>query len=243
MNRRLISQMARLNFAATQHNRQTLIDEKIEPATIHVTGNPVVDALHLIRNTTSLSPAIRARLERWRDHKVLLLTTHRRESFGTTMTRNLQELADFVAAQEDVVLVFPVHPNPKVRAAVDAVLHDRARVELLDPLDYPDFLHILERAWLVVSDSGGVQEEAPSFGRPLLVLRENTERPEGLKAGTSKLVGGDPLELRRMLREAATPGSWAQRVGAVENPFGDGQAAQRITAAIAQHFRGAGGSC
>jgi UDP-N-acetylglucosamine 2-epimerase (non-hydrolysing) len=240
MNRRLISQMAELNFAATEHNQRILLDEKIDPRTIHVTGNPVVDALLMIRSSTTLAPAIEKRLEPWRGHKLILLTTHRRESFGETMNRNLQELAGFVARHPEVVLVFPVHPNPKVRSAVDAVLKGHERVELLDPLDYPDFLHLLERSWLIVSDSGGVQEEAPSFGRPLLVLRENTERPEGLAAGTSKLVGGDPLELRRMLEEAHAPGSWAERVGAVVNPFGDGQAARRITEAIATYFAAAG---
>ncbi len=236
MNRRLISQMATLNFAATEHNKRILLDEKIEPGTIHVTGNPVVDALLQIRSSTSMAPALAERLDRWRNHKLVLLTTHRRESFGETMNRNLQELKEFVASHPDVVLVFPVHPNPKVRAAVDAVLKGQERIELLEPLDYPDFLHIIGRTWLIVSDSGGVQEEAPSFGRPLLVLRENTERPEGLAAGTSKLVGGDPLQLRRMLLEAYAPDSWAHRVSAVVNPFGDGTAGQRIRAAIASYF-------
>jgi UDP-N-acetylglucosamine 2-epimerase len=148
------------------------------------------------------------------------------------MIENLKALAHFVCARPTVSLVFPVHPNPAVRQATEATLAGRDRVHLLPPLDYGDFVHLLSNAWLIVSDSGGVQEEAPSLGVPLLVLRENTERPEVLESGVAKLVGNRPGALASCLQEAFEPGSWAEAVPAAPNPFGSGDAARRILLAL-----------
>jgi UDP-N-acetylglucosamine 2-epimerase (non-hydrolysing) len=143
----------------------------------------------------------------------------------------------FADRHRDVTIIFPVHPNPAVSASAVGILGGHPRIHLIAPLIYSDFIVLLSRAWLIVSDSGGIQEEAPSLGKPLLVLRENTERPECLEAGVAKLVGRDPGRLAKLLDEAHREGSWTCRVGAVRNPFGDGGSGQRIKTLIAGLFR------
>ncbi len=228
MNRRLISQVASFHFAATEHNSETLFAEGFDPARVFVTGNPVVDSLNQILRNSEPGEKIKGLLDETSGLKRILLTTHRRESFGDIMTRNLGVLRRFVEDHPDVCLLFPVHPNPAVREATRACLSRHSRIHLIDPLGYADFLHVLAAAWLAVSDSGGVQEEAPSLGKPLLVLRENTERPEALWSGVAKLVGNDSREFARMLEENYADESWIASVGAVANPFGDGTAAKKI---------------
>ncbi len=149
------------------------------------------------------------------------------------MRRNLEVLSQFVARHEDVSLIFPVHPNPSVRDSAHRVLTDHERVHLIDPLEYEQFVRLMSDSWLIVSDSGGVQEEAPTLGRPVLILRENTERPEAIDAGVARLVGGDPDMLARMLEEIDADSSWIDSVKQTENPFGDGRSAQRIVSAVA----------
>jgi UDP-N-acetylglucosamine 2-epimerase (non-hydrolysing) len=170
--------------------------------------------------------------------RLVVLTTHRRESFGDVMTGNLEVLRRFVEAHDDVALAFPVHPNPQVTGPTHAVLGGVPRVHLLEPLAYDEFIHLLSCAWLIVSDSGGVQEEAPSLGKALFVLRENTERPEAIDAGVAKLVGGRPERLAEMLADVYADDSWIRRVREIPNPFGHGDAGVRIVDAIAQ-FTGA----
>ncbi|HEV7644406.1 MAG TPA: UDP-N-acetylglucosamine 2-epimerase (non-hydrolyzing) [Pyrinomonadaceae bacterium] len=231
MNRRLISQVAKFHFAATDHNCETLISEGFDPENIFVTGNPVVDSLRSILRDFEPGEAIKSLLAETDGLKRVLLTTHRRESFGEVMAGNLTALRHFVEKHEDICLFFPVHPNPAVREAARAVLSEHPRIYLIDPLDYADFIHVLANAWLIVSDSGGVQEEAPSLGKPLLVLRENTERPEALWSGVARLVGNDPAEFARMLEENyddTGDDSWIASVKKVANPFGDGTAAEKI---------------
>lgn len=232
MNRRVITSLARFHFAATAHNVASLRAEGVPESRIVLTGNPVVDALHWVLGHCAPSDALRALLDRLHGRRVVVLTTHRRESFGAVMGENLAVLRRFVERHEDVALVFPVHPNPNVRAAADAVLAGAPRVHLLDPLDYPDFIHLLAGAWLIVSDSGGVQEEAPSLGKPLLVLRENTERPEAIACGVARLVGGAPARLAALLEEAAGDAPWLRRVQVLDNPYGHGDSGARIVAAI-----------
>ena len=228
MNRRLISQVAELNFAATEKNRENLLQEKVDFDKIFVVGNTVVDALHFILENSTPSEKIKNLLERTKGRKRLLLTTHRRESFGEAMSGNLKELRKFVDKNEDVCLFFPVHPNPNVQEITNEILADRERIYLLEPLDYIDFITLMKNAWLIVSDSGGVQEEAPSLGRPLLVLRENTERPEAISTGVAKLVGGDSRNLAAMLETNYNNETWIRSVREIENPFGDGRSAQKI---------------
>ena len=235
-NRRLITQIAAFHFAATEQNRRNLLDDGVPAQQIFVTGNTIVDSLKSMLRTLDVSDPITELLARTTGQRRILLTTHRRESFGDVMTRNLQALSRFVEQHSDVSLIFPVHPNPNVRAATEAVLAGRERIHLLEPLDHSDFLALIKASWLIVSDSGGVQEEAPSLGKPLLVLRENTERPEGVSAGVSKLVGSDPLRLEQLLEENYADPAWIDSVKKIPNPFGDGTASTKIAAAIEAHF-------
>ena len=228
MNRRLISQIAAYHFAATGHNLEMLVSEGFNPDNVFVTGNPVVDSLQQIARDFESSEKIKALLSETDGAKRILLTTHRRENFGDVMSGNLRVLREFVTEHPDVSLIFPVHPNPAVRQATGEVLSAHERIHLIDPLDYADFVHVLANSWLIVSDSGGVQEEAPSLGKPLLVLRENTERPEALWSGVAKLVGNNPDVFAAMLAENYSDETWIRSVQKIANPFGDGTAAEKI---------------
>lgn len=236
MNRRLTTRVADLHFAATQRNVDVLRAEGVPAEAIVLTGNPVVDSLQAVlregEGDSRLGPTLAA-LEGTRP---IVLTTHRRESFGDTMAGNLRVLREFVEARPDASLVFPVHPNPNVRGPAEEVLGGLDRVHLIDPLDYFDFIRLLSRAWLIVSDSGGVQEEAPSLGKPLLVLRENTERPEAIEAGVARLVGGDPETLRDLLASLWPDDPWLSEVSRIPNPFGEGDASARIADALEHWF-------
>jgi len=232
MNRRVVSQIASFHFAATEKNRRNLLAEDVGSEKIFVTGNPVVDAMKQMLKQMSPSPKIKALIKSTENKKRLLLTTHRRESFGPVMTANLRVIRDFVDKRKNVCLFFPVHPNPNVRAAAKDILGKSDRIHLIDPLDYADFLAVMKSSWLIVSDSGGVQEEAPSLGKPLLVLRENTERPEAIRAGVSKLIGNNPNALKKLLEENYDVETWIKSVKEVANPFGDGKSAARIVRVI-----------
>jgi rhodanese-related sulfurtransferase len=164
--------------------------------------------------------------------RLIVLTSHRRESFGAAMEANLRVLRRFVEKHEDVSLAVSVHPNPRVREPTRALLGDVQRIHLLDPLPYAEFLELLSRAWLVVTDSGGVQEEAPSLGKPVLVLRDTTERPEAIEAGVARLVGHAPERLEDALEGLAADDGWIRRVRTIDNPFGRGDSGERIADAI-----------
>jgi UDP-N-acetylglucosamine 2-epimerase (non-hydrolysing) len=236
VNRRIITQLGTLHFAATLNNTATLTREGVAEGDVYLTGNPVVDALKWVLSSGAPSDAIASLLQDLDGRRVILLTTHRRESFGAVMQENLRVLRDFVERHKDVSLVFPVHPNPEVRAPTNQILAGQDRIHLLEPLCYFDFIHLLSRAWLAVSDSGGVQEEAPSLGVPLLVIRENTERPEALETGVARLVGGSPARLATMLEEVYTDDAWIRQVKRTQNPFGNGDARVRIVDAIERFF-------
>jgi len=227
MNRQLIGRLATYHFAATEWNRQNLLREGVDADRVFVTGNPVVDALLTVLPTLRPSPILERILAATEGRRRIVLTTHRRESFGPKLLDNLRTLRRFVEEREEAALVFPVHPNPVVVEASRTVLQGHPRILLLDPLPYEDFLLLLSRSFLIVSDSGGVQEEAPTLGRPLLVLRENTERPEGLDHGNTRLAD-TPGRLNELLHEAWQTDSWAERAGQIDNPFGQGDAAERI---------------
>jgi UDP-N-acetylglucosamine 2-epimerase (non-hydrolysing) len=228
MNRRLISRLADLHFAPTSANRESLLSEGIEPRGIFVTGNTVIDALQDIVAAPIEDPRITRMLAETQGLRRIVLTTHRRESFGERITAHLRILRGFVDRHPDVALVFPVHPNPVVVDASQKLLAGCDRVHLIQALPYHSFIKLLAAAWLVVSDSGGVQEEAPSLGKPLLVLRDTTDRQESIEAGVARLVGESPERLEAMLEEAYQPGSWAEGVREVENPFGRGDSAEQI---------------
>jgi UDP-N-acetylglucosamine 2-epimerase (non-hydrolysing) len=232
MNRRVVSQIASFHFAATEKNRRNLLAEDVASETIWVTGNPVVDAMKYMLKHLKPRPEITDLINATQGKKRLLLTTHRRESFGEAMTANLKVIRDFVDKRGDVCLIFPVHPNPNVKGVAKEILGKHDRIYLLDPLDYSDFLAVMKSSWLIVSDSGGVQEEAPSLGKPLLVLRENTERSEAIRSGVSKLVGNSAGSLKQLLEENYSVETWIKSVKEVANPFGDGHSAPRIVKII-----------
>lgn len=232
LNRRLVTSLSTLHFAPTARNAATLRAEGVALDRIILSGNPVVDAVALVRGRQEPSAPVAELLNRLKGGRTILLTTHRRESFGALMRDRLRVLGRFVEERPDVSVVFPVHSNPAVADVAARELGHLTRVHLLPPLDYPDFLHCLAEAWLVVSDSGGVQEEAPSLGKPLLIIRDNTERPEVVEAGVARLVGDSAERLWAELLEAEAPGSWAGRVCPIENPFGQGDSARRIVDAV-----------
>lgn len=234
MNRRLITGLASYHFAATTRNRDTLLAEGVLGNNIFVTGNPVVDSLKAILAGASMTHALRQLLQQTEGLRRLVLTTHRRESFGEVLCENLRVIRRFTETHEDTALIFPVHPNPAVALVSREILDGHPRIHLIEPLSYNDFIALLSHAWLIVSDSGGVQEEAPTLGKPLLILRENTERPEAIDSGIARLVGASSCHLAEMLCEAYRDGSWAEQVRTVKNPFGQGDSGERIARIIAK---------
>lgn len=236
MNRRIITQIADLHFAATPGNASRLRDEGVAESRILVTGNTVIDALMHVINKAQPSAALQGVLQSIGARRFVVLTTHRRENFGDVMSGYLRVLRRFIDRHPECALVLPVHPNPAVRAAVDREIAGADRMHCIPPLEYSDFQVLLSRSWLIASDSGGVQEEAPSLGKPLLVLRDTTERPEVLECGVGRLVGHDAATLDRMLEEAWSDNSWAELAARKVNPFGDGHAAARIVAGIRDYL-------
>ena len=241
VNRRMIAPIAAHHFAPTDTAAAALLREGNAPGSIHVTGNTVIDALHWTRARIAADPSLAAGItpyaERFAGKRVVLVTTHRRENFGEGMAGIAHAIAR-IAEREDVAVLFPMHPNPNVGSVMDAVLGDHPNVARVDPLDYPQFVAALDLCHLVLTDSGGVQEEAPALGKPVLVMRETTERPEGVAAGTARLVGTDTdrivSEIFTLLDDKAAYAAMAR----AHNPFGDGQASQRIARVIADACRG-----
>lgn len=231
-NRKLAGQVTALHLAPTSASRDNLLREGLDPELISVVGNTVIDALHWTakQSVTFSDPRI-AELAK-DDRRIVLLTTHRRENLGEPMRRIGRAIAQLAAARPDVVFVFPAHKNPKVRDEIIPILQEHDNVLVCEPLDYAEFVHVQKVAHLILTDSGGVQEEAPSLGKPVLVLRENTERPEALDAGTVKLIGTATEriveEVDSLLDDAATYEAMSNAV----NPYGDGLAAERSVAAI-----------
>lgn len=233
MNRRFADMVADLHFAPTELARQRLLNEGVPAARIHVTGNTIVDTLTQVAALPydwSIAPF----RELSECDRLVLVTAHRRESFGNPLRElchAIRELAECFAPR-DVTFVFPVHPNPSVQGPVHEILGEISNIRLLRPLDYLSLINLLRRATLVITDSGGIQEEAPSFGIPLLVARERTERPEGVSMGVAKLVGTTRdrivAEASRLLTDPKAHAAMVKRV----NPYGDGRAAQRIVAAL-----------
>ena len=223
MNRRLTSALTDLHFAPTSRAVENLLHEGVPRDRVHLTGNTVVDALHAIlrRPVTFRDPRL-AELS----GRVLLVTAHRRESFGGPLEEICRAIADIVTAHADLTVVLPVHPNPSVRATVERLLGSRDRILLTEPLAYPEFVHLMQRAALILSDSGGVQEEAPSVGTPVLVLREVTERPEAEESGWAELVGVSAEKIVSRAAALLSRGKATRPSGS--NPFGDGRAAVRI---------------
>ncbi|MGX7951258.1 non-hydrolyzing UDP-N-acetylglucosamine 2-epimerase [Tsuneonella sp. HG249] len=236
VNRKIVGALAKLHFAPTETAAAALRGENVDPATIHVTGNTVIDALHWVTERIAREPALAGGLSeleaRFAGKRIIGLTSHRRENFGEGM----EAIADAVirlARRADVAVIFPVHLNPNVRAIMNDRLAGLHNVALIEPLDYPHFARLLDISTLMLTDSGGVQEEAPALAKPVLVMRETTERPEGVEAGTARLVGTDAdrivTEAERLLDEPLAYEAMAR----AHNPFGDGKATQRIVELLA----------
>jgi UDP-N-acetylglucosamine 2-epimerase (non-hydrolysing) len=233
--RRLTSVLADLHFAPTAGARDHLLREGIPPERIHLTGNPVVDALLRVSasDLAVRDPTLAGLLQEPPDRAPFaLLTTHRRESFGAPMDRALGAVRRLVETHPTLRILAPVHPNPRVRESVGRLLGGHPRIHLVAPLVYPDLVRALARARLVLTDSGGIQEEAPTFGTPVLVLREVTERPEGVEAGVAELVGTDPEAIHRAASARLAEGPEARAARRGRNPYGDGQAGSRIAEAV-----------
>jgi len=232
MNRKIISSFAALHFAPTKLAADNLLSEHVDRGSVHVTGNTVVDALHWIRARLDRVAAIQHRFAPEvrlipTDKRLILVTTHRRENFDGGIARIAQSLAK-LARRGDVTIAFPVHLNPNVRKPVGEILAGTAGVHLLEPLEYLPFVHLMSRAHLIITDSGGVQEEAPAFGVPVLVTREKTERPEGVEAGTALLVGSDGKAILREATRLLDNDRAYRAMSRSHNPFGDGKASARI---------------
>jgi UDP-N-acetylglucosamine 2-epimerase (non-hydrolysing) len=240
MNRRLAGALTSLHFPPTQGARDNLLGEGVSEASVEVTGNTVVDALLTVVGRLHEEPALRAEAEagfefRGTSRRVILVTGHRRESFGQGF-RDLCEALRRIADRGDVEVVYPVHLNPNVWQPVKELLGSHPRVHLLSPLDYLPFVALLDRAYLVITDSGGIQEEAPSLGKPVLVTRETTERPEAIEAGTVRLVGTDVGTVVREAEQLLDDAAWYETMSRAHNPYGDGHAAGRIVARLEQEL-------
>jgi UDP-N-acetylglucosamine 2-epimerase (non-hydrolysing) len=235
MNRRLVGRLADQHFAPTRHAHDTLLREGVDPASVHLTGNTVIDALLWVRARVSgQTPAELLSLESAiNGHPFVLVTGHRRESFGHGFENICKAIRAVADACSDVHFVYPVHLNPNVRKPVNRLLANHARIHLIEPLAYEPFVWLMDRSTVVLTDSGGVQEEAPSLGKPVLVMRETTERPEGIAAGNARLVGTCQQTITRELANLLADGSARTAMAGIANPYGDGTAARRICDVLA----------
>lgn len=233
MNRQMTDDLADLYFAPTEESKANLLKENQAAAKIFVTGNTAIDAL---KQTVSsdYQHELLAKLDP--GHKLILVTMHRRENQGQPMARVFRTLLEVVEQRPEVEVIYPVHLSPKVQKLAHEILGKHERIHLIAPLDVVDFHNLAAKSYFIMTDSGGVQEEAPSLGKPVLVLRDTTERPEGVSAGTLKLVGTEPAKVKAAMLELLDDPNIYQQMAQAQNPYGDGQASQRILAAIAYHF-------
>jgi UDP-N-acetylglucosamine 2-epimerase (non-hydrolysing) len=239
MNRVVTGRLAALHFAATDWAAQNLRREGVAVEDIEVTGNTGIDAVLSIRSALESGRLTGIALPLDPKRKLIVVTAHRRESFGEVFLNICQAVAA-LASRDDVQIVWPVHPNPNVQHAVDQTLRGKANVLLIEPLDYVPFVDLMRRAYLLITDSGGVQEEGPSLGKPILVLRDKTERPEAVEAGTVKLVGTDRAAIVREAVRLLEDSTEYERMARLHNPYGDGEASGRIARRVVLHLQQAG---
>ncbi|ALQ70698.1 UDP-N-acetylglucosamine 2-epimerase (non-hydrolyzing) [Bacillus cereus] len=232
MNRQLTGVMADLHFSPTAKSATNLQKENKDESSIFITGNTAIDALKTTVKETYSHPV----LEKLGNDRLVLMTAHRRENLGEPMRNMFRAIKRLVDKHEDVQVVYPVHMNPVVRETANDILGDHGRIHLIEPLDVIDFHNVAARSYLMLTDSGGVQEEAPSLGVPVLVLRDTTERPEGIEAGTLKLAGTDEETIFSLADELLSNKEAHDEMSKASNPYGDGRASERIVEAILQHF-------
>lgn len=232
-NRQFVGVISDMNFAPTEKSRQNLLREGKTEKTIIVTGNTAIDALQ-----TTVRDDYKHEIIDWiGEDKMIMLTAHRRENLGEPMRHMFQAIKRIIEKHEDVKVVYPVHLNPIVVQTAEEIFGDCNRVKLIKPLEVLDFHNLLNKSYLILTDSGGIQEEAPSLGKPVIVLRDTTERPEGIEAGTLKLAGTDEEVIYGMIDELLTDEAEYQRMSQASNPYGDGHASERIVDAIIEKFR------
>lgn len=233
MNRQMTGILADLHFSPTDLAKKNLLEENKDESSIYVTGNTVIDAL-----TTTVeedySHEVLDKIDK--DKRIILVTAHRRENLGKPLKNICNAIVRLVEDFDDIEVIYPVHLNPKVRSVTDEILSDKERIHLIEPLDVLDFHNFMNKAHLILTDSGGLQEEAPSLGKPVLVLRDTTERPEGVNAGTLKLVGTDEELIYEEAKELLTNEASYLKMAQTANPYGDGKASQRIVEAILHYF-------
>ncbi|MCJ0567966.1 non-hydrolyzing UDP-N-acetylglucosamine 2-epimerase [Enterococcus cecorum] len=223
-NRQAVGIISKYNFAPTDESRQNLINEGKNENSIYVTGNTAIDALK-----TTVSDEYKHEYLDWAtDSKLLMLTVHRRENLGTPMRKIFRAIKKIVSEYTDVKVIYPIHMNPKIRDIAEEELNDNDRIKIINPLDVVDFHNFLSRSYLILTDSGGIQEEAPSLGKPVLVLRDTTERPEGIEAGTLKLVGTDTMEIYNNIKLLLDSTVEYNKMSNAKNPYGDGTACKKI---------------
>lgn len=232
MNRQLTGVMADIHFSPTERSAQNLRDENKKEEAIYITGNTAIDALKTTVRETYSHPI----LEQIGDDRMILLTAHRRENLGEPMRNMFRAIKRLTEEHDDIQVVYPVHMNPAVREVADEILGRDPRIHLIEPLEVLDFHNFAARSFIILTDSGGVQEEAPSLGKPVLVLRDTTERPEGIDAGTLKLAGTDEETIYSMAKELLTDAEAYKKMSHASNPYGDGEASRRIVEALHEYF-------
>ena len=234
MNRQMVGVMADMHFAPTENSKNSLLKENKNPETIYVTGNTAIDALATTVKKDYYNPVFD-----WvGNDRLVLLTAHRRENLGEPMRHMFKAIKRIVEEIDDVKVIYPVHLNPKVREVADEILGDNEKIKLIEPLEVIDFHNFINKSYLILTDSGGIQEEAPGLGKPVLVLRDTTERPEGIEAGTLKLAGTNEETIYKLTKELLTDKSVYESMSKATNPYGDGKASKRITDSIIDKYRG-----
>lgn len=233
MNRQMVDCMSDMLFAPTELSKNNLLNENIEEEKIYVTGNTAIDAM----STTVKEDYHHNELDWIKDNeRLILLTSHRRENLGEPMRNIFKAVKRIVDEFDDVKVIYPIHKNPKVREIANEVFGNTGRVKLIEPLEVFDFHNFQNKSYIILTDSGGIQEEAPSLGKPVLVLRDTTERPEGIKAGTLKLVGTDEMTIYKEAKRLLTDLKEYEKMSKASNPYGDGHASEKIADAIIKKF-------
>ncbi len=232
MNRQMVGVLADMHFAPTEKSKQSLLNEGKNPKSIYVTGNTAIDAL-----STTVNPNYKHELFDWiGNDKLILLTAHRRENLGEPMRGMFKAIKRIVDETPDAKVIYPVHLNPKVKEIADEILGNNERIKLISPLEVIDFHNFINKSYIILTDSGGIQEEAPSLGKPVLVLRDTTERPEGIESGTLKLAGTNEETIYKLTKQLLTDKSEYEKMSKASNPYGDGKASIRIVDSIINKY-------
>ncbi len=241
-NRKLVSCLAKLNFAPTEKSKQNLVNEGIDPEMVFTTGNTVIDALLLMESKIKDNKSISTRLHNSfpmisEERKVVLITGHRRENFGGGFERICESIRRLAEKNTDVDFIYPVHLNPRVRAPVNQLLSNQENIHLIEPQGYLEFVFLMTQSHIILTDSGGIQEEAPALGKPVLVMRDTTERPEAVSAGTVQLVGTEVEKIVNGVEALLTDSSLYEKMSRAHNPYGDGNSVNRIIQVLVKYGR------